>query len=113
MQNAFAGFIELHVLHHASQEPVYGLWLIEELAEHGYRISPGTLYPVLHSMESAGLIKARNALHNGKIRKYYSITSKGKRRLEHAKKQVGELVREVFSQEDYRRYLTPQRRKKS
>jgi PadR family transcriptional regulator, regulatory protein PadR len=103
--NAFASFVEFHVLHHASEESVYGLWLIEELAEHGYKISPGTLYPLLHSMETAGLLKSRNTLFKGKIRKYYSITPKGKRYLQRAKRQVGELVREVFSAEDYRQFL--------
>jgi DNA-binding PadR family transcriptional regulator len=103
--NAFASFVEFHVLHHASEESVYGLWLIEELAEHGYKISPGTLYPLLHSMETAGLLKSRSTLFKGKIRKYYSITPKGKRYLQKAKRQVGELVREVFNEEDYRQFL--------
>ena len=103
--NAFASFVEFHVLHHASEESVYGLWLIEELAEHGYRISPGTLYPMLHSMESAGVLKSRNTIFKGKVRKYYSITPKGKRYLQRAKRQVGELVQEVFSEQDYRQFL--------
>jgi DNA-binding PadR family transcriptional regulator len=105
--NALASFVEFHILYHASEEAIYGLWLIEELAEHGYRISPGTLYPLLHSMESSGLLKSRDILHNGKIRKYYSITPKGKRYLQRAKRQVGELVREVFSADDYKKYLSP------
>ena len=103
--NAFASFVEFHVLHHASEESVYGLWLIEELAEHGYKISPGTLYPMLHSMESTGLLKSRSKIFKGKVRKYYSITPKGKRYLQKAKRQVGELVREVFSEQDYRQFL--------
>jgi DNA-binding PadR family transcriptional regulator len=107
MLNAFASFVEFHILHHASEEAIYGLWLIEELGEHGYKISPGTLYPVLHSMESSGLLKSRDTLHNGKIRKYYSITPKGQRYLRRAKRQLGELVREVFSADDYREFLTP------
>jgi len=103
--NAFSVFIELHVLHHASEETVYGLWLIEELAEHGYKISPGTLYPVLHGMETSGVLKSRNTIFKGKVRKYYSITPKGKRHLQRAKRQVGELVREVFSPKDYSDFL--------
>lgn len=103
--NVTASLVELHILHHASEKPVFGLWLIEELAEHGYKISPGTLYPLLHSMQSAGLLKARTTVFQGKIRKNYSITAKGKRLLQQAKKQVGELVREAFSEEDYRKYL--------
>src|SRR5688572_11117701 len=103
--NAFASFIELHILHHASETAVYGLWLIEELAEHGYKISPGTLYPLLHSMESSGLLRNRNAIFNGKVRKYYSVTPKGRRYLQRAKRQMGELVREVFSDDDYHEFL--------
>jgi DNA-binding PadR family transcriptional regulator len=103
--NAFASFVELHVLHHASEESVYGLWLIEELAEHGYKISPGTLYPLLHGMETSGFLKSRNTIFQGKVRKYYAITPKGRRYLPKAKRQVGELVREVFSAEDYREFL--------
>ncbi|MBI2150096.1 MAG: helix-turn-helix transcriptional regulator [Acidobacteria bacterium] len=109
--NAFASFVEFHILHHAAEDSVYGLWLIEELGEHGYKISPGTLYPVLHSMESSGLLKSRSTLFKGKIRKYYSITPTGKRYLQKAKRQIGELVREVFSEEDYRQFLKIESRK--
>ncbi len=50
----FLGFVRIHVLHHAAEEPVYGLAMIEELGRHGYEISPGTLYPILHGMEREG-----------------------------------------------------------
>ena len=102
IRNAFASFIELHILHHASEQPVYGLWLIEELGEHGYKISPGTLYPLLHSLASSGLLKNRNTIFNGKIRKYYSITPKGHRHLQRAKRQVSEVIQEVFNDQDFR-----------
>ena len=100
--NAFASFIELHILYHASEKPVYGLWLIQELGEHGYKISPGTLYPLLHSMQSSGLLRNRNSIFNGKIRKYYSITPKGHRHLQRTKRQVSEVIQEVFSDQDFR-----------
>ncbi len=45
-----------HVLHHAACEPVYGLAMIEELARHGYRLSAGTLYPILHGLEERGYL---------------------------------------------------------
>jgi DNA-binding PadR family transcriptional regulator len=111
--NAFTGFVELHVLHHASEQPVYGLWLIEELGEHGYKISPGTLYPILHSMEETGLLKARDVLSNGKIRKYYSITPKGARHLQNGKRRLSELVNEIFRDEDFQllRMPAPSRRR--
>src|SRR5215469_6128339 len=84
----FSGdFIKLHVLHHASEHPVYGLWLIEELAEHGYRVSPGTLYPLLHSLEESELLKSYSELHEGKFRRYYRLTPNGRRQLKKAKGQ--------------------------
>ena len=94
----FSGdFIKLHVLHHASEHPIYGLWLIEELAEHGYRVSPGTLYPLLHSLEESQLLKSYNELHEGKIRRYYKLTSNGRRQLKKAKGQLMELMREILT----------------
>jgi PadR family transcriptional regulator PadR len=96
----FSGFIKLHVLHHASEQPVYGLWLIEELAEHGYRVSPGTLYPLLHSLEEGTLLKSSNQVYEGKIRRYYKITSNGRRQLRKAKLQLMELMGEILTKEE-------------
>lgn len=96
----YSGFIKLHVLHHASERPVYGLWLIEELAEHGYRVSPGTLYPLLHSLEESDLLKSSTQLYAGKIRRYYTITANGRRQLKRAKQQLLELMAEILSKEE-------------
>ena len=52
----YAGLIRLHVLHHAAKEPIYGLAMIEELERHGYKISAGTLYPILHGLEGKGYL---------------------------------------------------------
>ena len=96
----FSGFIKLHVLHHASEQPVYGLWLIEELAEHGYRVSPGTLYPLLHSLEQLEMLKSYNELFGGKIRRYYKITANGRRHLKKAKRQLIELMGEILTKQE-------------
>ena len=96
----FSGFIKLHVLHHASEQPVYGLWLIEELAEHGYRVSPGTLYPLLHSLEKSEMLKSYNELFGGKIRRYYKITANGRRHLKKAKLQLIELMGEILTKQE-------------
>jgi DNA-binding PadR family transcriptional regulator len=101
----FSGFVKLHVLHHASEQAIYGLWLIEELEEHGYRVSPGTLYPLLHSLEQSGTLKSYSKIFGGKIRKYYSITPKGNRLLLKAKQQLAELVDEIFEGEDSKSYV--------
>lgn len=92
----YSGFIRLHVLHHASEQPVYGLWLIEELGGHGYRVGPGTLYPLLHSLEQAGMLNSYNKIFAGKVRRYYNITAKGRRQLKKAKLQLMELVGELL-----------------
>ncbi|MDI6875065.1 MAG: PadR family transcriptional regulator [Actinomycetota bacterium] len=92
----FLGFIKIHILHHASKEPVYGLWLIEELGRHGYRLSPGTLYPMLRSMEEQGLLKSRREIVGGKVRKYYRATKKGERALADSLEKIRELVKEVL-----------------
>jgi DNA-binding PadR family transcriptional regulator len=100
-----SGFIKLHVLHHASEHPVYGLWLIEELDEHGYKVSPGTLYPLLHSLEESELLKSSNEIHDGKIRRYYKITPHGRRHLKKAKLQLMELMSEILTKEEAERLL--------
>jgi len=91
----FLGFIQLHILHHASIEPIYGVWMIEELASHGYTISPGSLYPLLHQMEEDRLLTRFDKKVDGRIRKYYNITPLGKQLLIEGKKQVQELIREM------------------
>ncbi|MCW8138686.1 MAG: helix-turn-helix transcriptional regulator, partial [Planctomycetota bacterium] len=42
------GLWKIHVLHHAAKHDVWGRWLLDELAEHGHKLSPGTLYPALN-----------------------------------------------------------------
>jgi DNA-binding PadR family transcriptional regulator len=95
-RNFFLGFIRLHILFHASQEPVFGLDLIRELARHGYSLSPGTLYPMLHGLEGDGFLQLRKQVVNGKVRKYYRATKAGKQALADAHVKVGELVNEVY-----------------
>ncbi|MFI5311604.1 MAG: PadR family transcriptional regulator [Gemmatimonadales bacterium] len=93
----YPGFIRLHVLHHAAHEPVFGHWMIEELARHGYRLSPGTLYPVLHGLEAKRYL--RSALvraPDGRERRVYRITAEGRRALKAAKQKVRELFGELF-----------------
>ncbi len=94
LRKLFLGFIQVHILHHAKKKPFYGSWMIQELEHHGYEISAGTLYPILHSLKKAELLQVEEKLENGKIRKYYSITKDGEEVLIKAKKQLSELVSE-------------------
>ena len=91
-----AGLIRLHILHHAAEGEFFGNWMIEELREHGYRIGPGTLYPIFHNLENAGCLRSKQEVVNGKQRKYYVATAKGRRALAAVRKQIGELVDEVL-----------------
>ncbi|WP_199911672.1 PadR family transcriptional regulator [Dongshaea marina] len=75
----FLGFIQLHILRHASQQPVFGSWLIEHLKGHGYAMSPGTLYPLLHRMTKENLLMCEQQTIEGRSRKYYQITDLGGR----------------------------------
>ncbi len=97
IRDFFLGFIKIHILHHAEKEPVYGLWLIDELGRHGYKLSPGTLYPILHKLQEDKLLKQHSALVDGKIRKYYRTTAKGTRVLSEIKGKIQELMEEIIS----------------
>ncbi|MES1956256.1 PadR family transcriptional regulator [Salinisphaera hydrothermalis] len=91
----FLGFIKIHVLHHAAQEPIYGQAMIRELAHHGYDLSPGTLYPILHGLERAGYLARENRIVGGRRRKYYTATAAGRDALAEARQKIRELVDEV------------------
>lgn len=95
LRKLFLGFIQVHILYHAKEEAIYGSWMLEELREHGYEISAGTLYPILHNMEVDQLLEKEDVNVNGKIRKYYQITSKGEEVLNEARAKAYELFKEV------------------
>ncbi len=90
------GAVRLHILHHASEHDIHGAWMSEELAEHGYRISPGTLYPTLHRMESEGLLASRQVVVEGRSRRTYATTAAGRRALRETKKALKELADELL-----------------
>jgi len=93
----YSGLIRLHVLHHAVHEPpVFGLGMMEELARHGYRISPGSLYPLLHGLETKGYLRSREQREGRSIRRLYHATPRGRRALESVKGKVRELFLELI-----------------
>ncbi len=95
----FIGFIRLHILYHASHEPIFGLGILRELGKHGYELSPGTLYPLLHRMEKKGLLRSEKHLVAGKIRRVYVITDAGRATLSEARDNIRELFGDLFSEE--------------
>jgi PadR family transcriptional regulator PadR len=92
----FGGFVRMHVLYHAVKEPVFGVEMMEELGRHGYDVGAGTLYPMLHQLETAGYLSVHSEVVAGKQRKYYRATSVGEAALEAAKATLRELVSEVL-----------------
>jgi DNA-binding PadR family transcriptional regulator len=92
----YSGLIRLHILHHAAEKPLYGIWIAEELAHHGYKLSAGTLYPILHGLERKGYLQSHEE-RKGKIaRRVYQMTPLGRKALRTARKRVQELFGEMF-----------------
>jgi DNA-binding PadR family transcriptional regulator len=95
-------FWKIHILHHAGEEGVYGQWMLEELHRHGYRLSPGTLYPILTRMARRGWLRAspRGRGHGPRV---YRLTPRGRAVLERVEAALGELSREVVTHSSPRR----------
>ena len=96
LQDFFLGFVKIHILYHAANEPIYGVEILQELTRHGYRLSPGTLYPTLHRLEKEGYLSMEKEVVDGKVRKYYSATKEGLAVLSASKEKIAQLVEEVL-----------------
>jgi DNA-binding PadR family transcriptional regulator len=96
MREFLRGAVQLHVLHHAAEAEIHGAWMAGELAEHGYEISPGTLYPTLHRLEAEGLLASRKVVEAGHSRRVYRITPAGRTALRRMRRALRELADEVL-----------------
>lgn len=103
LRHLYLGFIRLHILYHADKEPICGTELMEELGRHGYDVGPGTIYPVLHQMEAAGLLASAADVVDGKRRKNLRATAAGRKLLRQARTRLRELAGEVLEDRDRRR----------
>ena len=95
-RDLYSGLIRLHVLHHAVEGTVFGLGMIEELARHGYRISAGSLYPLLQNLEKKGYLRSKQERNGKSLRRVYRATPLGRRALKAAKSKVRELFHELI-----------------
>lgn len=95
-RDLYSGLIRLHILYHAVKQPIYGLGIMEELGRHGYKLSAGTLYPILHGLEKKGYLQSENERGGKSSRRVYRATSEGKQALAEAKEKVKELFGELF-----------------
>ena len=99
IKNLYNGFIRIHIIYHAVKEQICGIEIIKELQRHGYTVSPGTIYPILHKMNQDNLLNSHTETINGKRRIYYKATTKGKNVLEQAQGKIKELYNEVILDE--------------
>jgi len=95
-QELLSGLIRIHILYHACQEPIFGLGMIEELQRHGYKLSAGTLYPMLHGLERKGLLRSEKIRSGRRGRRVYRATALGQRALAKAKEKVRLLLGELM-----------------
>ncbi len=76
------GSIDSLLLFLVGQQPMYGYQILKELEKRSqgyFKFKEGTLYPALHRLEKRGFILGRwQVLPNGRQRKYYHITEKGR-----------------------------------
>ncbi len=94
----YRDFLTLHILHHAEEGLVTGSFLMEELGRHGYNLSPGTVYPLLHALEGEGLLESHWEVRNGRRVRVYRITGKGTEALREGKKKLRELCDELLGE---------------
>jgi PadR family transcriptional regulator PadR len=79
-----AGVPELVVLGLLAGREMYGYEIaraIKAATHDALNLGEGVLYPALHTMESRGLVRARSSRAEGRVRIYYSLTARGKKRL--------------------------------
>ena len=74
------GLIEVSILALLSKGDSYGYKLIKDI-ESVISLSESTLYPILRRLEGAGCLTIYSVEHNGRLRKYYSITDEGRSRI--------------------------------
>ena len=96
LRDVFLALVRIHLLHRAACGPVFGVEMMDELRRHGYDISPGTLYPLLHALEDSRVLVSSQEVVEGKVRKYYRITPAGNALLAELQAKIRELVGEVL-----------------
>ena len=87
------GFVKLYALWRASQGETFGMQIMAEMRDLGFKVSPGTLYPILHSLLEERDVTQTNRLVNGKIRKCYRATTKGRKEAEEVIERLTSLLK--------------------
>ena len=98
------GLLDVCVLAAIKDEESYGYKIIKDMQPY-VRLSESTLYTILKRLEDAGMLTVRNALHGGRLRKYYRITASGRKRIDDFKADWEEIMADYrFITKEDRRY---------
>ena len=97
LHSFWQGILKVFVLHQAAQGPIYGGKLKKQLQDWGYDISPGSLYPLLHSFEKGHLFRSRVKIFKGRTRKYYEITDQGRAVLAEVQQELNVIMTRLLS----------------
>ena len=85
------GLLDVCVLAAIKDGESYGYKIIKDMSPY-VEISESTLYPILRRLETAKLLTARSAEHNGRLRKYYNITEAGLSRIDDFRREWDEII---------------------
>ena len=87
-----SNLVHFYVLHRACYKPTFGLQIIEELGRLGYKVSPGTVYPLLEGLEERGILRSRQVRRGRTARKLYRATAAGRDVYTNAKEHIDKLL---------------------
>ena len=85
------GLLDVCVLAAIKNEDSYGYKIIKDMKPY-IELSESTLYTILKRLENAKMLTVRTAEHGGRLRKYYSITAEGLKRIDDFKDEWNEIL---------------------
>lgn len=85
------GLLDVSVLAAIKDEESYGYKIIKDMKPY-VELSESTLYTILKRLETANMLTVRSAEHDGRLRKYYSITKSGIERINSFKEEWKEIM---------------------
>lgn len=85
------GLLDVCVLAAIKDEDSYGYKIIKDVSPF-IQLSESTLYTILKRLESSGMLTVRSAEHDGRLRKYYHITSSGIQRIDDFREDWKEIM---------------------
>lgn len=88
---------KVFILNQVARRPSYGGRLKKQLAQLGYNISPGSLYPLLHQLERSGLVRSWIKIYKGRVRRHYEITPRSRQQLQRLLAELAIVAAELLT----------------